>query len=58
MALDDRRVLERTHADLAADVALIASEFLSGFQTVLQIDRPAVSLFGGAEIRTLEPHPV
>jgi uncharacterized protein (TIGR00730 family) len=51
VALDDRRVLERTHADLAADVALIASEFLSGFQMVLQIDRPAVSLFGSARVR-------
>ena len=49
MALD-RRVLERTHADLAADVALIASEFLSGFQTVLRIDRPAVTLFGSARV--------
>jgi uncharacterized protein (TIGR00730 family) len=50
VALDDRRVLERTHAGLASDVALIASEFLSGFQTVLQIDRPAVSLFGSARV--------
>jgi uncharacterized protein (TIGR00730 family) len=46
----DRRVLERTHADLAADVALIASEFLTGFRTVLQIDRPAVSIFGSARV--------
>jgi hypothetical protein len=46
----DRRVLERTHADLAADVALIASEFLTGFQTVLRIDRPAVSIFGSARV--------
>jgi hypothetical protein len=48
--VDDRRVLERTHADLAADVSLIASEFLNGFQTVLQIDRPAVSIFGSARV--------
>jgi uncharacterized protein (TIGR00730 family) len=46
----DRRVLERTHADLAADVALIASEFLTGFQTVLRIDRPAISIFGSARV--------
>jgi hypothetical protein len=39
---DDRRLLERTHEDIATDVSLIASEFLNGFQTVLQIDRPAV----------------
>ena len=45
---DDRRVLERTHEDLTNDVSLIASEFLSGFQKVLEIDRPAVSIFGSA----------
>jgi uncharacterized protein (TIGR00730 family) len=48
--MDDRRVLERTHDDLAADVSLIASEFLNGFQTVLEIDRPAVSIFGSARV--------
>ena len=46
--MDDRRVLERTHEDLANDVAVIASEFLGGFQKVLEIDRPAVSIFGSA----------
>jgi uncharacterized protein (TIGR00730 family) len=50
VALDDRLVLERTHEDLATDVSLIASEFLTGFQTVLRIDRPAVSIFGSARI--------
>jgi uncharacterized protein (TIGR00730 family) len=48
--VDDRRVLERTHEDLAADVAVIASEFLAGFQKVLEIDRPAVSIFGSARV--------
>ncbi len=48
--MDDRRVLERTHEDLANDVAVIASEFLSGFQKVLQINRPAVSIFGSARV--------
>ncbi len=48
--MEDRRVLERTHDDLANDVALIASEFLNGFQTVLEIDRPAVSIFGSARV--------
>ena len=47
----DRRMLERTHEDLANDVAVIASEFLGGFQKVLEIDRPAVSIFGSARIR-------
>ena len=48
--MDDRRVLERTHEDLANDVAVIASEFLGGFQKVLEIDRPAVSIFGSARV--------
>jgi len=48
--MDDRRVLERTHEDLANDVSVIASEFLSGFQKVLEIDRPAVSIFGSARV--------
>jgi hypothetical protein len=48
--MNDRRFFEREHADLASDVALIASEFLNGFQTVLEIDRPAVSIFGSARV--------
>ncbi len=47
---DDRRILERTHDDLANDVAVIAAEFLGGFQKVLEIDRPAVSIFGSARV--------
>ena len=43
-------MLERTHEDLANDVAVIASEFLGGFQKVLEIDRPAVSIFGSARV--------
>jgi hypothetical protein len=46
----DRRLLRRTHETLASDVPLIASEFLSGFQAVQRIDRPAVSIFGSARI--------
>jgi len=48
--MDDRRVLDRTHEDLQNDVAVIASEFLGGFQKVLEIDRPAVSIFGSARV--------
>jgi uncharacterized protein (TIGR00730 family) len=48
MSNDDRRILERTHEDLVNDVAVIAAEFLGGFQKVLEIDRPAVSIFGSA----------
>ncbi len=46
----DRRVFSRSQESLAADVSLIASEFLAGFQTVQRIDRPAVSIFGSARI--------
>ena len=41
--MEDARLLERTHEDLANDVALIAAEFLSGFQKVLEINRPPAS---------------
>jgi uncharacterized protein (TIGR00730 family) len=47
----DRLLLRRTHETLAADISLIASEFLAGFQAVQQIDRPAVSIFGSARVR-------
>ena len=46
----DKRLLRRTHETIASDVALIASEFLAGFQAVQRIDRPAVSVFGSARV--------
>jgi uncharacterized protein (TIGR00730 family) len=46
-----RRIFRRTQEPLAADVSLIASEFLAGFQLIQKIDRPAVSIFGSARIR-------
>ena len=45
-----RRIFRRSQEPLAADVSLIASEFLAGFQLIQQIDRPAVSIFGSARI--------
>ena len=48
--MEDLRVLERTHEDIATDVSIIAAEFLAGFQAVLRIDRPAVTIFGSARI--------
>jgi hypothetical protein len=45
-----RRIFRRSQGPLATDVALIASEFLAGFQLVQRIDRPAVSIFGSARI--------
>jgi uncharacterized protein (TIGR00730 family) len=45
-----RRIFRRTEEPLAADVSLIASEFLAGFQLIQEIDRPAVSIFGSARV--------
>jgi uncharacterized protein (TIGR00730 family) len=45
-----RRIFRRSQEPLAADVSLIAAEFLAGFQLVQKIDRPAVSIFGSARI--------
>ena len=51
----DRRVLRRSEENLASDVSLIASEFLSGFQLITEIDRPAVSIFGSARVLERTP---
>ena len=45
----DRRVFQREPTPVA-DVSLIASEFLAGFDAVDRIDRPAVSIFGSARV--------
>jgi uncharacterized protein (TIGR00730 family) len=50
-----RRIFRRSAEPLAADVSLIASEFLAGFQAVEKIDRPAVSIFGSARVREGTP---
>jgi uncharacterized protein (TIGR00730 family) len=46
----DRQLLRRSHETFAADVSLIASEFLAGFQAVQQIGGPAVTIFGSARV--------
>ena len=46
----DRRLLRRRDGTIASDVALIAAEFLAGFEKVAEIDRPAVSIFGSARV--------
>ena len=51
----DERLLRRTQETFASDVALIASEFLAGFQAVDRIDRPAVSIFGSARVAEGSP---
>jgi uncharacterized protein (TIGR00730 family) len=43
----DARMLNRRET-LASDVSLIAAEFLTGFQAVEKLDRPAVTIFGSA----------
>ena len=45
----DRRVFRREPTP-QADVALIASEFLAGFEAVDALDRPAVSIFGSSRV--------
>jgi uncharacterized protein (TIGR00730 family) len=50
-----RRIFRRSQEPLAADVSLIASEFLAGFQLIRRIDRPAVSIFGSARIAEGSP---
>ncbi|MGH3137474.1 MAG: TIGR00730 family Rossman fold protein [Gaiellaceae bacterium] len=45
-----RRIFRRSHETPAADVSLIAAEFLAGFQLIRKIDRPAVSVFGSARV--------
>jgi uncharacterized protein (TIGR00730 family) len=51
----DRRLLRRSHEELASDVSLIASEFLAGFQAVERIGGPAVSIFGSARVADGSP---
>jgi uncharacterized protein (TIGR00730 family) len=53
--MQDRRLLEKSHADIDGEVAQIADEFRAGFEHVALIDRPAVTLFGSA--RVTEEHP-
>ena len=50
-----RRIFRASAEPLGADVSLIASEFLAGFQLVQKIDRPAVSIFGSARIAEGSP---
>ena len=51
----DRRLLRHGDDEIASDVALIAAEFLAGFQKVQEIDRPAVSVFGSARVGEQDP---
>ncbi len=44
----DRRLLDRDDDAVAEHVAMIADEFRKGFETVEEIPRPAVTVFGSA----------
>jgi uncharacterized protein (TIGR00730 family) len=53
--VDDRRILEaEDHAELL-HAQQIADEFLQGFETVSEITKPAVTIFGSARVD--EDHP-
>jgi uncharacterized protein (TIGR00730 family) len=53
--MEDRRILESGEGAERLHVKRIADEFLQGFETVAQIAKPAVTIFGSARVR--EEHP-
>jgi uncharacterized protein (TIGR00730 family) len=53
--MEDRRILEHGHGDVARHVARIADEFREGFELVDRIERPGVTIFGSARVG--ETHP-
>jgi uncharacterized protein (TIGR00730 family) len=53
--VEDRRILEAEEGAERLHVDRIADEFLQGFETVAQISKPAVTIFGSA--RVYEEHP-
>jgi uncharacterized protein (TIGR00730 family) len=53
--MEDRRIFEADDHDELLHVKQIADEFLQGFETVAEIAKPAVTVFGSARVR--EDHP-
>jgi uncharacterized protein (TIGR00730 family) len=55
--MEDQRILsaDEKAEDLERHVRMIAHEFREGFEAVDRIDRPAVTIFGSARIRTDDP---
>jgi uncharacterized protein (TIGR00730 family) len=53
--VEDRRILEAGDRSELLHVKRIADEFFHGFETVAEIAKPAVTIFGSARIR--EDHP-
>jgi uncharacterized protein (TIGR00730 family) len=53
--MEDRRILEADDHDELLHVKQIGDEFLQGFETVAEIAKPAVTIFGSARVH--EDHP-
>ena len=53
--MDDRRILEKDDAEPRLHVRRIADEFLRGFESVADLPRPAVSIFGSARVDDHHP---
>ncbi|HEX5468054.1 MAG TPA: TIGR00730 family Rossman fold protein [Gaiellaceae bacterium] len=53
--MDDRRILQSEDGAERAHVERIADEFFEGFDTVTDLPKPAVTIFGSARVR--EGHP-
>jgi uncharacterized protein (TIGR00730 family) len=53
--MEDRRILEADDHDELLHVRQIGDEFLQGFETVAEIAKPAVTIFGSARVH--EDHP-
>ncbi|HZO98487.1 MAG TPA: TIGR00730 family Rossman fold protein [Gaiellaceae bacterium] len=54
--MDDRRLLDVEETNHHSAVERIAEEFRAGFGVLERIDRPAVTVFGSARIRSGHPH--
>ena len=52
---DDRLILESTEGAQLLHARQIGDEFLLGFDTVADLPKPAVTIFGSARVR--EEHP-
>ena len=53
--MEDRRILEAEEGAERLHVKRIADEFLQGFETVAQIPKPAVTIFGSARVGAAHP---
>jgi uncharacterized protein (TIGR00730 family) len=49
--MDDRRILESDDGGEELHVRRIADEFMTGFDTVAELPKPAVTIFGSARVR-------